>query len=110
MKRAGLVTVLVACAAAQGCATEARSTSAAPGGTSSLTSSLPSSTPVQIPGVSSPVAGSVPQPSVVVTTTLPEPPVDDRVLEFTADLVGGGQFDGADYADRPVVLWFWGPV
>lgn len=63
-----------------------------------------------MPGVSSPVAESLPQPWVAVTTSLPEPSVGERALGFTADLVGGGQFDGADYVDRPVVLWFWGPV
>ena len=31
-------------------------------------------------------------------------------LEFTAPLVGGGTFDGAAYADRPVAFWFWAPT
>lgn len=32
-----------------------------------------------------------------------------EVLDFTAVTVGGGSFDGADLAGRPVLLWFWAP-
>lgn len=31
------------------------------------------------------------------------------VLQFTAPLVGGGQFDGASLAGTPVAFWFWAP-
>lgn len=31
-------------------------------------------------------------------------------LEFTAPLVGGGTFDGAASAGRPVAFWFWAPT
>lgn len=30
-------------------------------------------------------------------------------LDFTAATVGGDDVEGADYAGRPVVLWFWAP-
>lgn len=30
-------------------------------------------------------------------------------LDFTASTVRGDAFDGADFAGRPVVLWFWAP-
>jgi peroxiredoxin len=30
-----------------------------------------------------------------------------EALQFSAPLVGGGQFDGASLAGRPAVLWFW---
>ncbi|WP_304452039.1 redoxin domain-containing protein [Nocardiopsis sp. YSL2] len=30
-------------------------------------------------------------------------------LDFTAPTVGGDDVEGADYAGRPVVLWFWAP-
>ncbi len=30
-------------------------------------------------------------------------------LDFTAPLLGGGQFDGASAAGKPLVLWFWAP-
>ena len=32
------------------------------------------------------------------------------VLDFAAPLVGGGTFEGADLAGRPVALWFWAPT
>lgn len=31
-------------------------------------------------------------------------------MTFTAELVGGGTFDGPSTAGRPVVLWFWAPT
>lgn len=31
-------------------------------------------------------------------------------LDFTAPLVGGGTFDGAALAGRPVAFWFWAPT
>lgn len=33
-----------------------------------------------------------------------------EALQFTAPLVGGGQFDGASFAGRPVAFWFWAPT
>ena len=33
-----------------------------------------------------------------------------KALAFTAPLVGGGSFDGATIAGRPVVFWFWAPT
>lgn len=30
-------------------------------------------------------------------------------LRFTAPLVGGGTFDGATVAGKPVAFWFWAP-
>ncbi|MFC9971610.1 TlpA family protein disulfide reductase [Spirillospora sp. NPDC127200] len=30
-------------------------------------------------------------------------------LKFTAEKLGGGTFDGASLAGKPVVLWFWAP-
>lgn len=31
-------------------------------------------------------------------------------LDFSAPLVGGGSFDGATMAGRPVAFWFWAPT
>jgi hypothetical protein len=31
-------------------------------------------------------------------------------LQFSAPLVGGGEFDGAAEAGRPVAFWFWAPT
>ena len=33
-----------------------------------------------------------------------------QALNFRAPLVGGGEFDGADFAGRPIVFWFWAPT
>ena len=33
-----------------------------------------------------------------------------EALQFTAPLVGGGEFTGADYAGKPTVFWFWAPT
>ncbi|HQY15852.1 MAG: hypothetical protein ACH37H_16200 [Ilumatobacteraceae bacterium] len=32
------------------------------------------------------------------------------VLNFSAPLVGGGEFSGAAMAGRPVAFWFWAPT
>ena len=42
-------------------------------------------------------------------TTAAEPAVPEA-LQFTAPLVGGGEFNGADYAGKPTVFWFWAPT
>lgn len=33
-----------------------------------------------------------------------------EVLQFSAPLVGGGEFAGADYAGRATAFWFWAPT
>ena len=33
-----------------------------------------------------------------------------ELLQFTAPLVGGGEFAGADYAGRATAFWFWAPT
>ncbi|CAN5584051.1 hypothetical protein BH10ACT2_BH10ACT2_15500 [soil metagenome] len=33
-----------------------------------------------------------------------------QLLQFTAPLVGGGEFDGASYAGRATAFWFWAPT
>ena len=32
-----------------------------------------------------------------------------ELLQFTAPLVGGGEFVGSDYAGRATAFWFWAP-
>ena len=32
------------------------------------------------------------------------------LLQFTAPLVGGGEFVGADYVGRATAFWFWAPT
>jgi len=33
-----------------------------------------------------------------------------QLLQFTAPLVGGGEFAGAAYAGRATAFWFWAPT
>ena len=42
--------------------------------------------------------------AATATAAVPE------ALAFTAPLVGGGEFTGADYVDKPTVFWFWAPT
>ena len=54
---------------------------------------------------------------VVVAACSPEPPAappaaagdTPEALNWSAELVGGGQLDGGELAGRDVVLWFWAP-
>jgi len=32
------------------------------------------------------------------------------LLQFTAPLVGGGELDAAELADKPTAFWFWSPT
>lgn len=60
---------------------------------------------------------AAPADSVVDTTA--QAPTDGETVEaaavpaalqFSAPLVGGGEFDGAAVADKPTVFWFWAPT
>ncbi len=33
-----------------------------------------------------------------------------KLLQFSAPLVGGGEFAGADHAGRATAFWFWAPT
>ncbi len=33
-----------------------------------------------------------------------------EALQFTAPLVGGGEFSGAAVAGKPTLFWFWAPT
>ena len=47
----------------------------------------------------------------VVATTVPASTVAvPEILAFSAATVGGGTFDGAAYAGKPVAFWFWAPT
>ncbi len=55
-------------------------------------------------------SAAAPSPTITEGTS-PEPPaatVPD-VLDFTAQTVDGGTFDGSTLAGTPTVLWFWAP-
>jgi hypothetical protein len=54
-------------------------------------------------------ATSVPTSPGADTTTA-APLAVPEALQFSAPLVGGGEFTGADYAGKPTVFWFWAPT
>jgi hypothetical protein len=44
------------------------------------------------------------------TTVAPSAPVVPQALALSAPRVGGGTINLADYAGKPVLLWFWAPT
>jgi hypothetical protein len=76
------------------------------------------------PQADGPAATETPSPTPAPGTTPTQPGATDtaptetaggavvtvpEALRFTAPLVGGGEFDGAEYAGAPVAFWFWAP-
>ena len=61
------------------------------------------------PAETAPTAEPSPTDGPEAATTAPDVVVPEA-LQFTAPLVGGGEFDGAAYADKPTVFWFWAPT
>jgi hypothetical protein len=60
------------------------------------------------PGESS---GTAPAPAGSDGSTAAEAgAVVPEALQFTAPLVGGGEFSGAAVADKPTLFWFWAPT
>lgn len=60
-------------------------------------------------GPSSPTSTDTGTGSATPATTPAAAPVPEA-LQFSAPLVGGGEFSGADYTDKPTVFWFWAPT
>jgi peroxiredoxin len=52
-----------------------------------------------------PVEPSPPETEAPATSAAPVP----EALDFTAAVVGGGEFSGADLAGEDIVFWFWAP-
>jgi hypothetical protein len=71
--------------------TEATRTDATPGATDAVVESADTA----------PAAGTAPADAGV---GVPE------ALQFTAPLVGGGEFSGAAVAGKPTLFWFWAPT
>jgi len=78
--------------------------------------------PISIGAVDTAGSGSTVVPSVAETPGASTTEVDrgtaeatveravPEALQFTAPLVGGGEFSGADLPDKPTVFWFWAPT
>ena len=97
------IAALVFAGAAAGCSEEPPSADVAPAPT--VTEIQPTLTAV------TPVSAAA-EPGSTVAASVAAPPVVDvpAALDFRAPLVGGGEFDGASYAGRPVAFWFWAPT
>lgn len=66
--------------------------------------SLPGPGSTESDGTSPPAADDADAAPAEPTASVPE------ALQFTAPLVGGGTFDGAAFAGKPTVFWFWAPT
>jgi hypothetical protein len=98
---AALVTVGLLAAA---CTSDADSASTAPS-----TASQPEQPTTSNDSAVAPVpttASTSPDAEATTATPVAVP----EALQFTAPLVGGGEFTGADYAGKPTVFWFWAPT
>jgi hypothetical protein len=90
---------------ATACGSDASSSDADSAAVAAPTASQPDST------TSNDSATAVPtSPDGDVTAATSAPVAVPELLQFTAPLVGGGEFTGADYADKPTVFWFWAPT
>jgi len=88
-------------------------TVAQPEQTSGPTSSDDSSTAqvdTQPETITEPGSSEGPAPSTSAAEPVAVPAAVPAALQFTAPLVGGGEFDGATVADKPTVFWFWAPT
>lgn len=56
-------------------------------------------------------SAAVPAPTMTEGTSTPDRPAGTvpEVLDFTAQTVDGGTFDGSTLAGTPAVVWFWAP-
>lgn len=95
-----------------GCGGSTKQTTSAPVVASQPAAGAPTvtqaaSAPAAAPGtavVASGAGAAVTLPTPAATAAVPD------ILAFTAATVGGGSFDGAAYAGKPVAFWFWAPT
>jgi hypothetical protein len=72
-------------------------------GDTDASTEAPGDDTTQAPGdTAAPATSDSPAPGEVVAVP--------AALQFTAPLVGGGEFDGATVADKPTLFWFWAPT
>lgn len=97
------IAALVFAGAAAGCSEEPPSADVAP---------APTVTQLEPTPTVATSASTAAEPGSTVAASVAETPVIDvpAALAFRAPLVGGGEFDGAAYAGRPVAFWFWAPT
>ena len=63
--------------------------------------------PAEQPATESEARTAQPDPTA---PSEPEPAAVPAALQFSAPLVGGGEFDGAAVAGKPTLFWFWAPT
>jgi hypothetical protein len=102
---AGLAVAAALLGALAACASDGRS---APDVASQDATSSPGA-PSTGADTSSGTPSATTRPETSADTTAPAVQVPEA-LQFSAPLVGGGEFTGADYADKPTVFWFWAPT
>ena len=108
---AGLALALTMAACASSDADDAATTSALAGDATVATT--PSDTEPGSDTTSAPTEPATSEPATGTDTTAPaepEPVTVPEALQFTAPLVGGGEFDGAAVAGTPTLFWFWAPT
>jgi hypothetical protein len=70
-----------------------------------------SSAPPAVPSTTTEVAPSpTPEPATTTAPTTAEPLAVPAILDFEADLIGGGTLRGADLAGGDTLFWFWAPT
>ena len=96
------VAALVLAGAAAGCSDDPPSADVTP---------APTVTPLEPTPTAATSASTAEEPGSTVAGSVADAPEVDvpAALDFRAPLVGGGEFDGATYAGRPVAFWFWAP-
>ncbi len=89
-------------------------TACASDGTDNASTQLPTAAQPEAPDSATSEGGTpaatTPPTSLDGGATAAAPVVVPELLQFTAPLVGGGEFTGADYAGKPTVFWFWAPT
>ncbi|MFZ4811473.1 MAG: hypothetical protein ACOYL9_09030 [Ilumatobacteraceae bacterium] len=96
-RRLVAIAALLFAGAAAGCSDSSSSSNAVPASTVEPTGSGATEQTATAPASTAPTSSEA-------TTAVP------AALAFQAPLVGGGEFDGATYAGRPVAFWFWAPT
>lgn len=75
------------------------------------TPAAPSATDVpNTPGTDATTSAGTSAAPEATTAATPDPVVVPEALQFTAPFVGGGEFVGAEFADKPTLFWFWAPT
>ncbi len=73
-------------------------------------SDAPAATAVPNDAAAATDAPSADAPADEAAVELPDAQTVPAALQFSANLVGGAEFDAATLAGKPTVFWFWAPT